>query len=262
MAGRPRRRGTRPVQARPRHRPALGDPRAGPGRVDRRTQRRPRHPPRRTHRRAHHGEFVAVHVIPQDGLARTVGPHIEDQRALVTQLGGTYLEIVGDDPADALLATAHAEEITQLVLGATRRSRWQELLGGSIINRVIRGAGSVDVHVISSDGSDGEPLRPWRRHRHRALSRRRRLLGFLVGAAGTTALSAFLVPSQQGLELASVMLLYLGLAVIASAVGGLGAGLSTAVAGVAITNYFFTDPLRTWVIADARVFLASSSSSQ
>ncbi|HEX6257092.1 MAG TPA: DUF4118 domain-containing protein, partial [Euzebyales bacterium] len=106
------------------------------------------------------------------------------------------------------------------------------------------------------DGSDGEPLRPWRRHRHRALSRRRRLLGFLVGAAGTTALSAFLVPSQRGLELASVMLLYLGLAVIASAVGGLGAGLSTAVAGVAIPPTTSSPTLRTWVVADARVFLA------
>ncbi|HEX6254368.1 MAG TPA: ATP-binding protein, partial [Euzebyales bacterium] len=203
-----------------------------------------------------HGELVAVHVIPQDGLARTTGPHLEDQRALIEQLGGIYLEIVGDDPADALLATAHSEEITQLVLGATRRSRWQELIGGSVINRVIRGAGSVDVHVISSDGSDGEPLRLWRHPRHRALSRRRRLLGFAVGAVGTAALSAFLIPSQRGLELASVMLLYLGLTVIASAVGGLAAGLTTALAAIAITDYYFTDPLRTWVVADTRVVLA------
>ena len=46
---------------------------------------------------------------------------------------------------------ARAENATQLVLGASRRSRWAELTRGSVINRVIRASGPIDVHVISTE---------------------------------------------------------------------------------------------------------------
>ena len=48
-------------------------------------------------------------------------------------------------------ATARAVNATQIVLGATRRSRWRELTQGSVINSVIRASGEdIDVHVISN----------------------------------------------------------------------------------------------------------------
>ena len=55
---------------------------------------------------------------------------------------------------------ARSENATQIVLGASGRSRWQELFSGSVINRVVRLSGPIDVHVISrpADGrrADGE----------------------------------------------------------------------------------------------------------
>ena len=42
-------------------------------------------------------------------------------------------EVVGHVTADALVAFARREKATQLVLGASRRSRWQELLHGSFV---------------------------------------------------------------------------------------------------------------------------------
>ena len=55
-----------------------------------------------------------------------------------SELGGTYREVVGADVGEALVDAARALNATQIVLGATRRSRWRELTQGSVINRVIR----------------------------------------------------------------------------------------------------------------------------
>ena len=57
-----------------------------------------------------------------------------------------------DDPARAIASFARRNQITQIVIGSSQRSRWQQLLGGgSNVTRVIREAGAldVDVHVIA-----------------------------------------------------------------------------------------------------------------
>jgi len=60
------------------------------------------------------------------------------------------VELDADDPAAALVAYAKQHEITQIVLGSSARSRWQELTRGSVVQRVLRyaAAAGVDVHVI------------------------------------------------------------------------------------------------------------------
>ncbi len=96
------------------------------------------------------GDLVAVHVRSQDGLAGPSAAMLEEQRALVQDVGGTYREVVGGDVGAALVDTARSLNATQIVLGATRRSRWAELTRGSVINRIVRDAGpGIDVHVMS-----------------------------------------------------------------------------------------------------------------
>ena len=108
---------------------------------------------RRAARMAHRakGDLIAVHVRPQDGLAGSSADALAEQRALVERLQGSYREIVGDDVGLALVGAARAANATQIVLGATRRSRWRELTQGSVITSVIRASGEdLDVHVISN----------------------------------------------------------------------------------------------------------------
>jgi two-component system sensor histidine kinase KdpD len=74
---------------------------------------------------------------------------LDQHRKLLTEMGGTYHEVAGGDTAVALVNFARAENATQLVLGASRRSRWQEILRGSVINRAVRLSGPIDVHIVS-----------------------------------------------------------------------------------------------------------------
>ena len=89
-------------------------------------------------------------------MALTGSPDGTGQAALITQpqlvrsAGGSYHELCDDDIPAALLVFAQAENATQLVLGATRRS-WRSVLlpMSTIPSRVLRGAAGVDVHIVN-----------------------------------------------------------------------------------------------------------------
>ena len=74
-----------------------------------------------------HGELLGLHVTTADGLAGPRSENLERHRKLLADLGGEYHEVVASDVAAALAEFARAQNCTQLVLGASRRSRWTEL---------------------------------------------------------------------------------------------------------------------------------------
>ncbi len=204
------------------------------------------------------GELIAVHVVPQDGLAAEPAALLDQQRRLVEQLGGTHSEIVGADVGQALVEAARSLNATQIVLGATRRSRWRELTQGSVINHVIRSSGvGIDVHVISREGGADatEPTRP-RTRRPGSLPRRRVLAGFLLGAVSLPLLTWVLSHFRDDIGLPSVLLLYLLLVTGISAVGGLWPALAAAVTGFVLVNWYFTPPLYTLTISEGENILA------
>src|SRR5579864_2346506 len=100
------------------------------------------------------GDLLGVHVRSSDGLAGPPPGDLERHRELLKELGGVYREVAAPDPVSGLVAFARSEHATQLVLGSSHRSRAAELLHGSVINSVIRQAGEIDVHVISTKSTD------------------------------------------------------------------------------------------------------------
>ena len=205
-----------------------------------------------------HGELVGVHVRA-DGLLEAPTVELDQQRRLVEEMGGQFHEVVGGDVAAALVDFARAENATQLVLGSSRQSRWAELTRGSVINRVVRRSGPVDVHVISdqdrSDAPLAPPPRPGRR-RASPLSRRRRALGWALAAGGVPLLTLGLVQVRTVLELATVLVLFMALAVTAAAVGGSRPALLAAGGGFLSANWYFTPPYYRWTVAEAEHVLA------
>jgi two-component system, OmpR family, sensor histidine kinase KdpD len=204
------------------------------------------------------GELVGVHVIPQDGLAAPSAALLAEQRALLEELGGTYHEVVGADIGAALLEAARALNATQIVMGASRRSRWQRLTRGSVIGQVIRDSGpGIDIHVVSHPGGRSEEAFVVPRTRHPAtLPRRRVLLGLALAAVALPLLTWILSNLRDEVGLSSVMLLYLLLVVTVSAVGGVWPALATAVGGFLLVNWYFVPPLYTFTIGEGENVLA------
>ncbi|HEX4983181.1 MAG TPA: DUF4118 domain-containing protein, partial [Ilumatobacteraceae bacterium] len=188
------------------------------------------------------GELLGVFVSASDGLARRAGPGLDAQRRLLGELGGRYLEVIGDDVAMALVGVARAERATQLVLGASRRARALERWGGSIVAAVLRDAGDLDVHVISSDVEKAEPSRNRRKRNRGRVSARRRLVGAAMAVFGLPLLTVVLDTGRDVIELPSVLLVYLVAVIAIATIAGATIGLGAALAAFGLSNYYFTDP--------------------
>jgi two-component system sensor histidine kinase KdpD len=81
-------------------------------------------------------------IEPKDreGLARNV--------ALAEALGATIVRVKAERPADGLTAFARMEGITHVVFGQSRRSRWEILLRGSVIDRFLLEVPDATVQVV------------------------------------------------------------------------------------------------------------------
>src|SRR6202000_446395 len=96
---------------------------------------------------------------------------------LAESVGASYHQVVGDDISEALLTFARAENATQLVLGASRRSWLTAMLTGPGISaRTIRGSGDIDVHIVTHSHV-GRRFGILPRYRG-GLTRRRQIAGF------------------------------------------------------------------------------------
>jgi two-component system, OmpR family, sensor histidine kinase KdpD len=76
----------------------------------------------------------------------------EKLKQLAADVGARWYEVKGDDPVRAIVDFAQEHQITQIVIGSSQRSRWQQLTGGgSRVKGIINQAGElgIDVHVIA-----------------------------------------------------------------------------------------------------------------
>ena len=57
--------------------------------------------------------------------------------------------VEGKEPARELVRFAREHQVTQIFLGRSSRSRWQEIVRGSVINEVARLAEGIDLHIVA-----------------------------------------------------------------------------------------------------------------
>lgn len=212
-------------------------------------------------------ELVGVHIRSIDGLARPSSGLLDEHRTLLGELGGRYEEITGSEVAKSLAEFAQAENATQLILGATKRSRVSELLHGSVINQVIRAADGIDVHIISqrADGSDEDTAPPPRlpvlpRPRRLApLPRRRVIGGWMAALVGLPLVALAMVPLRHSFGVVGTLPALLVVAIAVAGVGGLWPGVAGAVVGFLLADWLFVPPIHTFTINRAADAIAGGT---
>jgi two-component system sensor histidine kinase KdpD len=83
-----------------------------------------------------------------------------------------------------------------------------------------------------------------------ARSRRRKLAGYLLATVGVGVVVAVFLPFRGDGTPLNAAFAFLALVVVASAVGGLGAGISASIVGFLSFNFYFLKPYGTFVIAN------------
>src|SRR5499426_1674160 len=204
--------------------------------------------------RSHGGDLLAVHVTRADGLTGADPAALAAQRQLVESLGGSYHQVVGDDIPQTLLTFARAENATQLVLGASRRSWLSALFTGPGFGaRTIRGSGDIDVHIVThSHMGRGRGLP----RAEGGLTLRRQLAGYLLAAALAPLLTIALTSDRGGLNLISDVLVYLVAVVVVALVDGFVPAVLLAIASSLLLNFYFVPPVHEFTIAEANNALA------
>ena len=57
-----------------------------------------------------------------------------------------------------MIGFAQANNVTQIVIGKSTRSRWFEILYGSVVHDLVRRSGNISVHVIAGDELARDPI--------------------------------------------------------------------------------------------------------
>jgi two-component system, OmpR family, sensor histidine kinase KdpD len=97
-------------------------------------------------------ELHVLHVVSGEGTPRSHETQLALLHQLAIDVGAHWNEVRADDPAHALIEFARTHQVTQIVVGSSARSRWQELRsGGSIVRKISQLAAplGIDVHIIA-----------------------------------------------------------------------------------------------------------------
>jgi len=176
---------------------------------------------------------------------------LADTLRLAQALGGEPVTIPGGDRriADDVVAFAHANNVTQIIVGKSTRSRWFEILHGSVVHELVRRSGNISVHVIAGDAVAGDPIprKTVRTAPRPAAFDIRAYLVALAAVAVALGVSALIKP-WFGVE--NVDLVFLTAVVGVAVRYGLLPSLFASVVASLCYNFFFLPPIYTFTIAD------------
>jgi two-component system sensor histidine kinase KdpD len=108
--------------------------------------------------RAWTGKLVALLRYGQDAAKqREVGrKRLEEHARFAEDLGAEVIRVKSEDIAKTLVEIARKRQVTQIVLGQPARSRWEEILRGSTINRLLRLGAEMDIHLVPLQQDDDD----------------------------------------------------------------------------------------------------------
>jgi len=190
--------------------------------------------------------LAAVHVVRGDGTIGARPDVVARLRQLTEDLGGSFHTVVGEDVAVAVLDFARSVNGTQVVVGASRRSRLSNALRPSTADDIVRESGDIDVHVVSHERAGR--TRPGDRRPRRIRSRR--VWSWILAPVIPIVLTLALLPFRDALSLSTVLLAFLLGVVATSLVGGLLPAIGTAVVAGLLVNFYFVAPVGTFTIAE------------
>jgi two-component system sensor histidine kinase KdpD len=198
-----------------------------------------------------HASWAAIHVetAASTRVSEAERDRIAESMRLAERLGADPITVSGFDPTSEILAWARANNVTQLVIGNSQRSRWAELVRGSVVRALLRSAGDISVHVMGvgrDEDADGHGSR---------IKTVPRAVPFPVRhyVAAAMAVAAALVAAlvlQPWVGFANVDLIFLTAVIAVAARFGLWPSIAASITSSLAYNFFFIPPIYTFTISD------------
>ncbi len=183
-------------------------------------------------------EWIVAHVETPGQVreSRAQRDAVVDVLGLAEDLGAETRILTGLRVADELLHFARERHVSRVVLGQPRRLRWLSWLPWTLLNRLVRGAEAMDVHVLAGE-EEGETLR-----RPRPAPTPVAWRGYLGAIPVVIACSLVAWAMDGRFSLPNLMMVYLLGVTVTAVAFGRGPAILTAVLGVAFFDFFFVPP--------------------
>ena len=200
-----------------------------------------------------HAAWTALYVETKRSLQLTEEQRdrVADTLRLAQALGGEAVTIPGGDRriADDVVAYAQVNNITQVVIGKSSRSRWFELVHGSVVRDLLRSCGNISVHVIAGEEFEKETIPKKTVHTAERIEPfdPRPYIVTLIAVAIAVGIGMLIQP-RLGIE--NVDLVFITVVVGVAVRYGLWPSLLASVIASLCYNFFFLPPIYTFTIAD------------
>ena len=172
---------------------------------------------------------------------------IADCLRLAERLGGAAITIPGARIADDVARYAEDNNFTHIVIGKSERSRWFEILHGSVVHDLVRRAGNISVHVIAGDADGAVPEKTVET---RAPPEPFDPLPYMATLAIIAVALGVGLALRQFLNVGSIALVFLTAVLISAIRFGLLPSLFASLVSMLAFNFFFLPPIYTFTIAD------------
>lgn len=206
-----------------------------------------------------HAPWVALYVEGRrtQDLGDDDRNRIAQALRLAQHLEGDAVTVPGGDgrvSAD-VVAYARANNITHIVIGKSNRSRWFEILHGSVVHELVRRAGDISVHVVA--GSKPTQILASRASVAVAESGwRPDWRAYLKSTMVVAAAIGFGMVLWPWLGVEHIAQIFLTGVVTVAVWFGLLPSLYASVLSAACYNFFFTDPYHTFLISRPREIIS------
>jgi two-component system, OmpR family, sensor histidine kinase KdpD len=195
-------------------------------------------------------KWIAIHIETSryQALNEAERDRITESLRRAGRLGAETLTLPGRRVADELLSYARESNVTQIIIGKSRRSRWFAMVHGSVVRDLVRDAGEIGIQVVAGDEEAVEPA-----ERRVATARSGESfspLPYLASVVLTVAALLVGLALQQFLPVSNIALVFLPGVLVSAILYGLLPSLCVCVLSVLAFNFFFLPPLYTFTIAD------------
>ncbi|EIT85585.1 Osmosensitive K+ channel histidine kinase KdpD [Fictibacillus macauensis ZFHKF-1] len=103
--------------------------------------------------------LTILHVSNEASMNRSQEERkkIQDWKKLATQFNASFIveQMNKRKISQVITDVAVSEKITQIILGQSARTRWEEIKKGSIVNNIMREATGIDIHIVSDQTKRG-----------------------------------------------------------------------------------------------------------
>jgi two-component system, OmpR family, sensor histidine kinase KdpD len=197
-------------------------------------------------------EWYAVHVESPQQVRNTekARNQLYKNIHLAEELGAKMVSLIGNDIADEIVKFAKQKNVTLIIAGLSQRSRFQELLKGSVLNNLVKKSSTINVLVV---GDDSELInkKTQKRGNFRKPETKTYLLSFISIIFMTLICWLF----RNSLSTTNFLLLFLLPSIASGILWNVRVGLFGSLFSIAIIDFLFTAPRFSFAVLDKKVLI-------